>query len=140
MKQINITPLEGVSTTILQNAINNVPQGKYALYVNLKNGNVNIAKSARPKRSELVIGKVILNDCSNEKSLEEFFQNVHRTIRKYHSSGVLMCRTTVIRQFGQKFVDRFDPVFIVENPHYKCASPMCLYDINTLKYNKANIA
>ena len=99
MKHINKTPLEGVSTATLQNAINNVPQGKYALYVNLKNGNVNIAKSARPKRSELVIGKVILNDCSKKKSLNEFFQNVRRTIRTYHSSGVLICRTTAIKRF-----------------------------------------
>lgn len=137
MKKINEYPLEDITLDILPEEIGNVVKGTYSIYVNLRNGNVNIAKSSRPKKTEFVIGKVSLADDSKKKFIKEFYCKVRRIIRQYHSSGSLICKTTAIKEFGKEFVSKFDPVLVLRNPYYSRGNPMCLYDINVLRYNKA---
>ena len=137
MKRINVYPLEGCTIYDISKGIRNLAKGTYSIYVDLNNGNVNIAKSSRPKKTECVIGRVSLVDDSKKKFFKELYRNVRRIIRDYHSSGSLVCKTTAIKQFGKEFVSNFEAVLVVDNPYYKCGNPMCLYDINVLKYNKA---
>lgn len=137
MKKLNNSPLQQDGLYDFPNGIRNLVKGTYSIYVDLNNGDVNIAKSSRPKKTERVIGRVSLVDDSKKKFFKEFYRNVSRIIRDYHSSGSLICKTTAIKQFGKEFVSKFEAVLVVFNPYYRCGHPMCLYDINVLKYNKA---
>ena len=57
---MNVYPLEWSTVYAILKEIRNVVKGTYSLFVDLRNGNVNIAKSSRPKKNEYVIGKVLL--------------------------------------------------------------------------------
>lgn len=135
MKMVNNNPLQEMRLDVLLKEIRNVAKGTYSLYVDLRNGNVNIAKSAKPKKYEYVIGKVSLEDDSKKIFLKDFFRNVRRVIKEYQYSGALICKTAAIKQYGIEYISKFDEVLVVKNPYNPSGYPVCLYDINVLNYN-----
>ena len=54
----------------------NLSAGKYVLFVDLRNGDVNIAKPSRKKKCELFIGNVFLSDLKKGtlKKFKKFFK------------------------------------------------------------------
>ena len=110
----------------------NLSAGKYVLFVDLRNGDVNIAKPSRKKKCELFIGDVFLSDLK-KGTLNKFMSEVKKIITAYQRRGSMICKKTALYQYGKEFIEKFEPTY-VDNPYYKCAAPMCLYDKNVLDY------
>lgn len=132
MKKINKKNLGDLLISEITTELVNLSMGKYVLFVDLLNGAVNISKPTTKKKSELIIGDVILSDLK-KGTVKKFMSNVKKIITTYKRSGSMICKKTAVNQYGKKFVEKFTPTY-VDNPYYTCAAPMCLYDKNVLNY------
>jgi len=62
-------------------------------------------------------------------------RSIKTIIHDYDKNPNIICQSEVIRKFGKKGL--IDKAFVreVDNPHYKCAGKMRLYDVNVIKAN-----
>jgi len=114
-----------------------IQNGGNIYYVAIDNRNGSIAFIGRKKNYKYynIIGSVDLSNLkSTKKSVLSKATEIHKIISAYNRTCYITY-SRAVSEFGKKNVT--DSAFIkeVENPHYKSARPMRLYDKNVLIYN-----
>ena len=113
---------------------NNRFTGKHvSISIDLRNGIACLSECSTPRKYQLVIGKSTLPVKYTRKNCDDCAQAIKDIIKKYRR-GHTICKTTLISRYGADFASTQKPLTIVDNPHYKCAEPMRLYDTSSLTY------
>ena len=118
---------------IIKNIIGSNPQN-YKIMIDLRNGNVVLTKRTIA-RYYIQIGKINFKGVVNTNSnINRLASGLNSQIQKYNGEA-LICKSRVKSEYGKKGL--LDIAFIkaVDNPHYKCAGDMLLYDRNVIEYN-----
>jgi hypothetical protein len=111
----------------------------YKIAIDNRNGNIVFIRRNTQCKYYNIIGSVDLSSLKpTKKSVLLKATEIHNVISAYNKTCYITY-TRAVSEYGKKNV--IDSAFVkeVENPYYKSASPMRLYDKNVLAYNsKAN--
>lgn len=107
----------------------------YNVAIDNRNGSIAFVRRKTKCKYYNIIGKVDLSSLKpTKKNVLSKATEIHNVISTYNKTCYITY-TRAVSEYGKKNV--IDSAFIkeVENPHYKSASPMRLYDKNVLEYN-----
>lgn len=88
--------------------------------------------STRMKNIE-VLYKFTLKSNLDKKAQQEIKNNILNTIDNYNK-GTFICYTRACSKYGKKNVTDYSLIMEVDNPYYKCAAPMRIYDKKMIEY------
>lgn len=111
---------------------------KYEIAVDKRNGLLVFLKRKTPTEYYIPIGRVDLNVNHTPKNVSEKASQIYQIVKKYEKeSECLISYARAKSEYGKKNVTDKAFVALVDNPFYKCAAPMRLYDKNVIEYYMA---
>lgn len=106
----------------------------YNVVTDVRNGRIVLIE--RPTASYYIkIGKLNLGSVKcTRNNVNQLASILNGYVRAYNRQS-LMCKSRVIPEYGK--IGLLDVAYVktVDNPHYKCAGDMKLYDKNVIEYN-----
>lgn len=109
-------------------------QKNYKVMIDLRNGNVVLIERTIAKYY-IQIGKIKLKNIINtSKNINKLASDLNSLIQKYNGKS-LICKSRVKSEYGKKGLLDIAFIMAVDNPYYKCAGDMQLYDRNVIEYN-----
>lgn len=106
----------------------------YYVAIDFRNSNVVILNNKPKSEWYRPISKLRLTGLKyTKKNIYEKASEVRQSILRYDKAN-LICYSQAVSEYGKRNV--IDEAFAkkVDNPHYKCAAPMRLYDANVIEY------
>ena len=114
-------------------------RGKHTYYVlvDLRNGGIALSRRSPKAQYYIKICEVCTRMPLTNKNVKKVASQILKCIKDYNKT-CLMCYSKAVSEYGKGHV--VDEAFIkkVDNPHYKCAAPMKLYDKNVIEYHFKN--
>lgn len=104
------------------------------MVIDFRNSNVVILNNKPKSEWYRPISKLRLTSLKyTKKDIYEKASEVRQAIMQYDKAN-LICYSQAVAEYGKRNV--IDKAFAkkVDNPHYKCAAPMRLYDTNVIEY------
>lgn len=117
---------------IIRNSISITPN-KYKVMVDLRNGNITLIKRTQSK-FYIQIGEI---DLSSKRVTKKVISNLASALNsqiKGYNKDSLICKSHVKSEYGTSGLLDEAYVMTVDNPYYKCAGDMKLYDMNVINY------
>ncbi len=111
----------------------------FKLVINLDDNQFYLVSGSRRKADKVLATLNFKGWPETERSLSKARGMVRKVIREYdHNTNITL--STVLKEYGKKGV--IDTAFTREadNPYYKCAAPMKLYNREVIEYQLAKIA
>lgn len=103
------------------------------VFIDIRDGEAYLSQCSTPSKYQLVIGKATLPVKYTHKNCDECAERIKAIIKEYRREHTI-CKTTLISLYGADFASTLKPLAIVDNPYYKCAEPMKLYDKSSATY------
>ena len=98
----------------------------YNIVFDLNNGDYNLCNCGKCTNNQLVILRLKITNCKTDAT------KIKEAIR-IDAKSSLICHTTFVKEY-KSLVGKVYPLLEVQNPHYKCAAYMKLYDTRMLNY------
>lgn len=118
---------------IIKNIISSNPRN-YKIMIDLRNGNVILTERTTAKYY-IQIGKINFKSVDyTVNHIKRLASDLNSQIQKYNSEA-LICKSRVKSEYGKKGLLDIAFVKAVDNPYYKCAGDMLLFDRNVIEYN-----
>lgn len=106
---------------------------KFKIMVDLRNGEIVMLKSTKAKYY-IQIGEInITLPKITKKGICNLASNLNSQIQHYNAQSII-CKSRVKSEYGKSGIIDEAYVKAVDNPHYKCAGKMQLYDRNVINY------
>lgn len=106
----------------------------YHLVIDKRNGDVVLLRRWSATQYFHKIGEVCTKTKMTEKNVSKIASQLLKDIKAYDLTSRI-CFSKAVEAYGKRNV--IDEAFLrkVDNPHYKCAAPMRLYDKNVIEYH-----
>lgn len=105
-----------------------LPLGNYKVVIDLKDDNI-IITNERSRKSWRKIAEINVKK-DTKKAREDAAREVRIAVEKLKK----ICKSTVVKTYGKDVAEKAPVWQYIDNPYYKCASPMQLYLEESLIY------
>ncbi len=102
--------------------------------VSLKDGCFALCKTKPSEEHYFILGVFDTRDVKvTQKNLSKLSGQLLKMMRGYDRES-LICYGNAVKKYGKKAISK-GFITTVDNPYYKCAAPMRLYDENVIRYH-----
>lgn len=110
----------------------------FKLVINLDDNQFYLVSGSRRKADKVILTLNFKGWPDTEKGLSKARGTVRNAIRDYdHNTNITL--STVLKEYGKKGVLESAFTREADNPYYKCAAPMRLYNRDVIEYQLAKV-